>query len=480
MMHRLAGGPVALPRSSRRSASLSRALRFGGWVALAVVGCSYDPVAEPLAPTPPTSPIHPEPTSGTVSPHPEVATILEVHWDQPPDATLAQLSWVFEGNEHRSPLRQLEAGPAREVVLGLPPEVEVDITLHLFGDGGEQRVALGSGRTGSLPTGLFSPTVTVADPGPGWWVTSVDVGLNAFLGPCYAIIVDRQGRVVWYRKTTDNRLTWQVQLPPSGGHLLIDQAVTYAFDYEGPATVARTTLDGREADEIVLNGMFVSYDALADGSFLFDAGYGGNDFRLARRWPDGRVEDVWACMPWIAGEAWADQTWACATNTVQYDEGRGTVLWSTFETHVVAEIDLVTGEVVRAYGPHSEAYPYEDPATAMTHQHFPGWAPDGRLLASTWSVDGERQHARGYVVDEHAGVLREVWSVESPHWAAYGGQVQDVGDGRYLWQLGTAGVIQEIDEGGTVLWALDFDGHLTGNVTPITDLYDLNVGVGTR
>ena len=98
----------------------------------------------------------------------------------------------------------------------------------------------------------------------------------------------------------------------------------------------------------------ITFDELDDGGFVYAVAESGFDFDLVRRHPDGTDQVIWSCYPWM--ESYNDEYWGCATNTTTWDPARGTVLWSTFETMIVLEIDLETGEIVREYGPYPGGY----------------------------------------------------------------------------------------------------------------------------
>lgn len=420
----------------------------------------------------PELPSAPAPEEGPVTVHPRVATMLVVEWDQAEDTDEAWLSWTVEGEAHRSPSEALAAGPARRVVLGVPAETRVDdIAVHARVGGAETVLALGSATTGSLPGGLTDAVLTDSDPSmrpEPWLLTSVDVGPQPFFGPCYTVILDARGRIVWYRPSEGSRLTWQPQVSSAGDTLLVDEVLTYTFGDPGTANVTRLTLDFAVQDPIALPGM-ITFDALDDGGFVWAEAETERDFHLVRRRPDGTDERIWSCRPWM--QSYSDAHWACATNTTRWDPERGTVLWSTFETRIVLEVSLDTGEVVREYGPYPGGYAFEPPDATFDRQHMPGRTAEGTLLVSVH--DGERQVAREYEVDETEQVLRLILELETPDHATYGGEIHRLPSGNLLWQLGTAGVIQEVSPEGAVLWRVAWPGHLVGNTTPIADLYAL-------
>lgn len=415
-----------------------------------------------------------------VSVHPEVATILVARWTQLYAAESAWLSWTLDGTDHASPAAPLDVGPAEEVVLGLPAGTTVPLTLHLVFGGVERTVALGDGTTGALPANLVLPTLTTADPATmrpePWLLASVDVGTYDFFGPCYVVILDAQARVVWYRAVSGSRLTLFPRVSATGGYLSWDATTYYTYGDVHPS-VTRATIDLVMEEETVIDNMGLGYWEMDDGSFLFDEYEDAYHYYLSRQYPDGTRERIWACADWMA--SYSTGYWACAPNTVLYEPGRGTVLWSMFQTSTVAEVDLATGTLVREFGQYPGGFAFDPESANFSLQHWPNWTADGTLIVST-HVPGQPgvQYAREFVVDDATQTLQQVWSYTpaAGHYADYAGQVTRLANGNALWSLGTAGVLHEATADGEVAWEASWGGHLTGNLTPIADLYALRAG----
>lgn len=413
----------------------------------------------------------------SVSVHPDVATILRVTWTELRDVDEAWLSWELDGETWTSPRRPHASGLTSEVVLGLPADTSVTLTLHAVVGDEEQALAVGEATTGPLPRNLIVPTLTLRDdtamrPEP-FLLTSVDVGSYNFFGPCYVVILDAAGRVVWYRGVSGNRLTMFPKVARSGGYLLWDATSYYAG---GTPSITRATVDLATEEVTDMDAMGLAYDELDDGSFLFDETVDGYQFYLTRQHPDGTRERLWECYPWMS--SYYTGYWGCAPNTVLWSPERGTVLWSMFETNTVVELDLTTGELLREFGDYPGGYTFDPPEAAFDLQHYPNWTADGTLMVST-HVHGRRaQYAREVEIDDSTETVRELWSYtsEAGYYADYAGQAQKLASGNLLWQIGTDGVITEVTRDGEVVWEVDWANHLTGNVTPIADLYDLQSG----
>jgi hypothetical protein len=421
----------------------------------------------------PAPPQEPAFEGGTVALHPELATVPVIRWRQLRPSPRVWLSWRFEGEHRSSPAALVEPGLAHTYLLGLPAgAVATDLVLHAELDGREQTLPLPDAVTGSLPAELLEPEAVLTPRlGADYLLTSVDVGERPFYGPCYTVILDRQGRIVWYRRSEGARLTWQPKVSRYGGYLLIDELPTYALDDEGLPVVTRLTLDLAWQQTTTVEGMMLAFDELEDGSLVHDERETDTAFHLTRQHPDGRRERLWSCGPWLA--VYTPDWWACATNTVLWSPERQTVLWSTFRTDLLLELDLGTGALLHEVGPFPGGLEVVPPASAPHEPHGPTWSPAGTLVVSTHDESGERQLIREFELDEAQGVLRELWSHEGDIWAEYGGQAQLLPDGHLLWQLGTAGVVQELTREGEVLWQVQWPEHLVGHVTLIDDLYGL-------
>ncbi len=407
-----------------------------------------------------------------------VSTILEVDWTQLAPVDAAWFTFDVEGDLLSTPAGGVDAGAAHQVLLGIPAQTEIALTIHLQVGDELLEADLGSFETGSLPSDLDLPELiildpTAVDPRP-YALVSVDVGNYDFYGPCYAVIIDRQGRVVWYRKTSGNRLTLFPRVSRDGTHLLIDGTSYYVSAEPG---ISWLTLDRRLDEETLIPGLGFTFDELDDGSVIFDHEISSYDYDLDRLHPDGTREHVWSCTDWM--DDYYDYYWACAVNTVLWDRTSNTALWSMFQTSTVAWIDLDSGERIMHFGQVGDGWPIT-PASAMIDlQHYPNWTPDGTLITTTHTETGpQRQVIREFQVDQDEQTVTQLWSYtpEEGHYGDYAGDVTRLENGNTVIGFGTDGVIQEITPDSEVAWELHWDGHLTGHLTLIDDLYALNEG----
>ena len=416
-----------------------------------------------------------------------VGTVIEVTWQQAAPASASWIAYTHEGADTwmETPVVPAAQGENTQVLLGIPDDREVTFEIYSVIEGEthaspEQYTA----QTDDLPSDLRTPALReLAEDGLSdarYMLISVDVGSSWFQGPYYVLILNRGGEVVWYRKTSGSRGSMFSRIAKSGDHLLIDAATLYTFDESLDPTVTRLTLDGRHSVETVLPGMYYSWDELEDGSFLYSAASNNYEFQMMRRYPDGSLEEVWACYPWMA-QFYPDMTWACAPNTVLYNERLGTVAWSMFETSTVVEIDLATGERVRHFGQIPGGWTVEPAEANFELQHYPNYTADGTLVLTTHvPTQPYVQAIREFAFDDAREALTQVWSYgeDNGRYASYAGVVYRLDNGNTLVGYGTDGVLQEVTPSGAVLWELEWRDRLIGNMALLDDLYALNAWDG--
>lgn len=413
--------------------------------------------------------------------HPEINTLLVARWTQEQPVEQSWLTFSFEDQVITTPSRALEPGEQREVLLGVPPETPVSVSLSL--ERGSEAITgpLVEGSTAELPADLVVPDFVQWDPAASstqrYLLTAVDVGRSNFYGPFYVLILDRQGRVVWYESVDDSRLTWQPRPSLDGSHLVYEAATVYVFTGGVEPSIKRLTLDLEQQEETFIDGFGLAWAELPDGGFVFDHAESGYEFHIERLSPEGDRDRIWSCYPWM--EPFSRAYWACAPNAIVYNPERNSLLYSMFETSTVVEVDLDSGELLHHFGQVPGSYAFDPDQTVFELQHYPNWTAAGTLLVSTHQPGvRNRQFIREYEVDDAAETLRQIWKVDlsSEYYAQYAGGALRLDNGNTMVTVGTDGAILELDTDGAIVWELDWNGHLVGNVTALDDLYALNQG----
>jgi hypothetical protein len=275
--------------------------------------------------------------------------------------------------------------------------------------------------------------------------------------------------VVWYRATSDNRLTLFPRVARDGSHLLWDATTYYVTGVDPSITAANLSLT-RETETFVPSLGF-TWDEDLDGSWIFDEAESAYDYHLSR-YRGGFVERLWSCAPWMA--TYSTGYWACAANTAL--AGGEELVYSMFETSTVVGVDAATGEVVWELGDYPGGLTFVPADVNLSLQHYPNWTPDGTLLLTT-HVDGIReQHIREFAIDRSAGTATQVWDYtpDAGYYGDYAGEATRLPNGNTLVNFGTDGVVQEVTPAREVVWELDWSNHLLGHLTPIDDLYALD------
>lgn len=415
----------------------------------------------------------------------DVVTILEVTWTQNLDASAVWVDYTFQDTLHSTPPVAMPAGDVRIPLLGIPPETDVMVQIHVqVGAAVYSLDAPLAGRTGVLPADLRLPDVHLWEPALAhpdrYLLISVDVGNDWFGGPFYTLILDREGQVVWYRKTPNSRCTMFPRIARDGNHLLYDATTLYVFNDSAEPELFRTTLDLREQSSLVIPDWHYTYEELADGDVLVDTSSDGGAYRfsLTRVAPDGAQEPLWDCYPWMAAYA-PSQYWACAANAIVWSPSRGTALWSMFETSTVVEVDLETGDLRSQWGQLPDGWSFDPPDTNFDLQHYPNWTSAGTLMVSTHVIGVPfAQRAREFRLHEDERRLEQIWSYgeDTERYARYAGETSRLDNDNRIVNFGTDGVLQEVTPDGEIVWELEWRDRLIGHATLLDDLYALNEG----
>jgi hypothetical protein len=421
-------------------------------------------------------------TGNTQNLHDTVNTVLEVDFTLQADAEATWIAFTFEDDTWlETPAVARSAGAHTEVLLGTPQEVTVTIELYAQIDG---TIHVSSrqleAQTGSLPSNLDDADLLgwdtdQTDPEP-WLLTSVDVGSYHFYGPCYTVIIDRMGRVVWYNLTSDSRLTMFPRVSRDGTHILFDATTYYTFGGEGPS-ITRMTLDQSQVEVREISRMGLTYDELPDGTIIYDYNADGTRYSIHALYPDDSDETLWSCYDWMR-EFRNVGYWDCAANTVLWNAGSNTILYSMFQTSTVVEVDWDSGEVIRQFGQLEGAYAVDPASSNLELQHYPNYTPDGTLIVSTHVPDQPyQQRAREFIVNDQTRTLEEIWTYTGGgFYAEYAGEAKRLDSGHTIQGFGTDGAIHEISPQAEMIWGVEWRNKLLGTATLVADLYALNEG----
>jgi len=429
--------------------------------------------------------------------HDDVNTILVVTWEQLVEADGTWLEFSFEGSDvMRSPVAAGAVGAHREVVLGVPGDTTVSISV--VSQVGDELFATTpvEGTTDSVPASMPVPMVMDYDPeraSPERFLLgavedsadNVANNLNSYLQyQSWLYIIDREGRVVWYyTDPSRNAASGFPRIAPDGKYLMVEQSRV------GPqGRLLRMSLD-REYFEAMDLPIADAFDVTPDGSILYDEGYSGELHELTA---EGEDRVLWHCGTEL------DLTPNCYTNTINYNPFEDSVFMSFPDSGAVVEIDRESGEMIGYYGNPEGTWdfapPLENPPDewGFGFQHFANISPTGTLMVSSHMPGYEdfeqtptpNQHAfLEFEIDRENQVLTELWRyTEGPEWPRARGMAMRLPNGNKLGNYGTGGVIREITPDKDTVFYVKFDipsgndayNKLVGHNFFVADLYDLN------
>lgn len=430
----------------------------------------------------------------TISVHDEVNTILVVEWTQVQDAEETWLEFSFEeGNVMTSRPKPGTAGAHRDVVLGVPGDTEVTVSIMSSQGGQEYRSSEYTGTTDPVPAGMPLPTVlsydeTLASP-DRWMLGAVeDSDGGCADSSCYyhttfwLYIIDRQGRVVWYYADPATNATSSFQrIARDGEYIWIEKR---PFSGGGSRSVLKTTLDWEYHEEVPVAGLSDCIDVTDDGSLLYDT---VQEYELREMSASGDVRTIWSCPDRFG------QGFTCYSNTVNYNPLGDTVVLSFPYENTVIEIDRQSGDVVGQYGDANGSYAFSPSSWQFEFQHFANITRDGTLLVSshmpgyddTFSPVAGQHAFMEFDIDRENEVLIERWVYnEGDEWAMFKGMAMRLENGNTLANYGTGGVIREITPDKETAFHVKFDveggddffNKMVGNNVLLDDLYALNGG----
>lgn len=432
--------------------------------------------------------------------HDDVNTILVVTWEQQQAADRVWLEFSFEGGSAMtSRPRSGEAGSHRDVVLGVPGETEVSISVVSEVGGTLYKTTPQTGVTEAVPASMPKPTVMDYDPdraSPQQWLfgavedsgDDVANNLNSYLTyQAWLYILDRQGRVVWYyNDPSRNSPSGFPRVARDGEYIVFEESRVGS-----QGRIIKMTLDREYFEIIDLPGLADAIDVTDDGSLLFDRGNSGELHELTA---DGTDRTLWDCGTELA------LTPNCYSNTVNWNPVEDSIFMSFPEPGVVVEIDRQSGEMIGHYGNQPGAWEFAPPLETppaqwrFGFQHFPNLTPSGTLILSSHMPGYEDfnqaptpyQHAFvEFSIDRQTQTLTEVWRyTEGPEWPRARGMALRLENGNTLANYGTAGVIREVTPTKDTVFYVKFDipegddnyNKLVGHNVLVDDLYGLNGG----
>ncbi len=407
-----------------------------------------------------------------------VGSIVHVCWEQPSDGTV-NLHYRVVGEDWRPTIgAQLEAGPRELPLLGLPFGAEVEYYATITQTG--ETVAEGTITTDPLPADMPVPVLLEAhedlwDPGAPYLLASIDrpddVGTPE---GSWAIVLDRQGRVVWALESPPQRLCMHPRISADGAAVLMDLNSHFgAFDRGAASQVQRVGLDGAVQQTWDTPGLHHPFTDQPDGSMAWGAwGEGLETLEIID--PDGSQRTLWSCDDFHTGQG-HDGT-PCSSNTLSWSPARDSFLFSFYTTHTMVEIDA-DGGTVGWFGQLDGGWSFEPEESEFVWQHGGHVTEAGTLLVSMRrDALAEETVAREYLIHDDTQTLEQIWSYGNGEglYAPELGEALRLPGGNTLLNYGTGTRLREVTPDGAVAWDLRFEGaSLLGRSEPMENLYAL-------
>lgn len=408
--------------------------------------------------------------------HEEIQSFVYAAWTQSGPGSV-HVEYSFDDGEWASsPSINGVTGANEQLIVGIP--YATNAAWRVVVDGGPS--ADGPTITsGPQPNGLPLGEVTVSEPdqwieGGNYMLTSINERGGGWTGGTYwAFIIDRQGRVIWAKKTGGSHWTLYTQVAVSGDHILVDESTYWSEWDEGRDSVIHSRYLDQEIEVIDTPGLHHEFVQLPDGTLVWGSQYHDGTEALVEMAP-GETEQT---ILWTCDDDWPGSGRDCESNGLWYEESTDTFLYSFYTNNSLVEVDHQSGESLWWAGDVDNGFDFDPPTSQFSWQHGVSFTNEGHLLVSTeWPYNSRDQTTwvAEYEVDRTAGALHYVWGSDSDIYASTNGDALRYDNGNTLHVVGAAGVIREINPAGEDIWRVDFhDDKLLGKGNFIADLYPL-------
>lgn len=375
-------------------------------------------------------------------------------------------------------------------VLGLLPDTAYSLQVIAYGFGGPSEGERLAFETGPLPADLPRFNAGGPDPSPGF---------VAFAAGAYGLVIDNEGRVVWYRRF-ENGVGLNFQVQPTGRYFAQpptpdpgDLEPWLEIDVLG--NVVRSVncaggLRSRFHDLIAEAGG--TYWLMCDEARTMDlSAYGGLAEARVTGTAIQRVDASGALLfQWSPFDHFAitDLNPAALTvpnvnwthgNALDFDTD-GHLLVSFRSLNEITKIDRESGGVLWRMGGLRNGFDFLDTATpGFVWQHgLRVTGPGGFMLLDNLG-DPEGTSAERYLWDAELGAVRLVESYGStpPVTARLGGTTQHLPGERALVAFGDGRRVEEYDASGESVWRIEGDPGYVFRAQRISSLYHPGLGL---
>ncbi len=396
-----------------------------------------------------------------------VSTVVSIEWTAEGDGSATVEVGEDEGYG-RTFAATLEDGRYAATLLGLRPATGYHYRVVEELTDGSRTSEDRTFATGSPPLGL-AWTETAGTPQDGYAVTSlVHV-------PSIVAILDGDGEYVWWLEVDygllpgNNAMVTRNALSRDGRSMLF-LAWTPQFpglDCTTDRDLVRISLDGRDMDNVLVEGAHHDFVELPDGTVALLA-YERLNFqsqmiigdRIVEVDPDGTQRTVWSVWDHVEPDPdvdYDDGTDYTHANALRYDEADDAYYVSLRLLHSIFKIDRATSEVIWRLGGEDSDFTLPGGGTDLfSHQHHFQILDDGLILFDNGEEGAGESRVVQYRLDETTWTATEVWSYDpDPARAVYSlGDVSRFDDDRTLVTWATAGELELLGADGEREWMM--------------------------
>lgn len=446
------------------------------WTVTLCAGCAAEPVTPP-APLPPVLVA----SAAASNPNNALSAIVSAT-TRLVDSVAVRFGVAGTMEEGSTPAVLVVGDAAFVPVLGLRPDTRY--VFHVLAYGREQMV-VGDAidfTTASLPADLPHYAAAGSDPSPGY---------VAFSAGRYGLVIDNEGRVVWYRRFANgpglnfqpeptgryvarppdpDPLTPFMELDPLGNvtrtmgcaHALVSRFHDLREDADGgywimcdeTRTMDLTATGGVAAARVT--GTVVQHLS-ATGDVLFEWNT-FDHFQITDLPPADRAG---ATVNWTHG------------NAIDLDFD-GNLVVSFRSLSEITKVDVRTGAVMWRLGGLRNEFTFQEASSpAFLRQHGVRMTAPGEITLLDNMGDPGRSRAERYAIDADRRTARQIASYESapPVIAQLGGSTQQLAGGRALVAYGDGRRVEEYDATGKVIWRIEGDAGYVFRAQRIQSLY---------
>ncbi len=403
------------------------------------------------------------------------------------------MEYSAEGGPVRiAPPTDATPGEHRVLVLGHPAATAVALRPVVIRDGRRVEGREVTVETGLLPAGIHDLEVSVSEAGQsgeafwmGMLLRSAEIG---YAGT--PIIIDRAGRVVWYRQLDADTSALQLERTLDASDVLINKLVMDPHTTEQPQSMARIAMDGEILDERSTPGAHHAFAQpepgviayLEEDSRVIDGVTIIGD-RIMELDESGDLTELFTTW----GSLHIDLDAAISGGeAVDWTHGNGLFYWSEHDSYLVSfhnistvvEVSRATGEPLAVIGA-SEGADFVIPGeqeTAFQQQHHPTITPTGTLmLFDNHTLEPGSSRAVEYALDYGKRTATLIWEdgLESDYTVAGLGQSHRLESGGTLINWGVLGELSEVSAAGELVWQVNTPlGETFGGGQLIADLYE--------